>query len=339
MKKIDLTDKRVLISRTDSIGDVMLTLPLCAWIKEQFPSATVLFLGKNYTTPVLNCFSAIDEVYDWHELSNVPSSEKIERFKSLKADCIIHVFPNKDVATIAKKAGVAIRVGTSHRSYHLLTCNYRLNFTRKRSELHESQLNFELLRPFGLTELPELIKLQGYTKLFHAPLVELPEQLEHTIQKHPSYYILHPKSQGSALEWPIEKYILLAEKLTMKGHLVLFTGTESEGSQFRKLLPKSDLIIDTTGTISLDQLIKLLSKARGIVACSTGPLHLGGFLGITSVGLFSSRKPIHPGRWRPLGPNSLALVADENCIKCQKKENCKCIETIEVEAVLSAVIE
>ena len=62
---IDLTNKRIIISRTDSIGDVMLTLPLCAWIKEKFPSAHLIFLGNSYTHPVINCFQPIDQFADW----------------------------------------------------------------------------------------------------------------------------------------------------------------------------------------------------------------------------------------------------------------------------------
>jgi hypothetical protein len=38
--------KTFLVSRTDAIGDVVLTLPLCGWIKEACPGARVIFLGR-----------------------------------------------------------------------------------------------------------------------------------------------------------------------------------------------------------------------------------------------------------------------------------------------------
>jgi ADP-heptose:LPS heptosyltransferase len=37
---------RIIISRTDSIGDVILTLPLCVWLKKQFPQTELIFLGQ-----------------------------------------------------------------------------------------------------------------------------------------------------------------------------------------------------------------------------------------------------------------------------------------------------
>lgn len=40
---------------------------------------------------------------DWKFIENLPTSQRSEALKELKADAIIHVFPNKDIATLAKK--------------------------------------------------------------------------------------------------------------------------------------------------------------------------------------------------------------------------------------------
>lgn len=336
-KLIDLTDKRVLISRTDSIGDVLLTLPICTWIKENFPSAQIIFLGKGYTLPIIDSFKSVDESVDWNEFKAVPLVDRIEKFRAIRADVIIHVFPHKEIASLAKKVKIPTRVGTSHRAYHLLTCNVRLNFTRKRSEFHEAQLNHELLRPFGLKELPSLVELEKSTREFQPKTVEIPSEIEHFIQKHPNFTVLHPKSQGSAVEWPIEKYVALAKKLANQNQAVIFTGTNPEGAQFRGHIPTHDLIIDTTGKLSLDQLIALISRSKHIVACSTGPLHIGGFVGTQAVGLYSPKRPIHPGRWQPIGQQTIALVNDEECEGCKANKACDCIAKIDVEKVLEAM--
>ena len=128
--------KRILISRTDSIGDVALTLPICQALKNKYPDAEIIFIGKNYTRPVVSCFEAIDAFWDIDELLNQPLATQLQQ---LKADCIIHVFPNKKLAFLAKKAKIPMRIGTSHRVFHLFTCNERPSFTRKNSSLHESQ--------------------------------------------------------------------------------------------------------------------------------------------------------------------------------------------------------
>jgi ADP-heptose:LPS heptosyltransferase len=322
--------KRILISRTDSIGDVALTLPMCQALRNKFPEAEIIFIGKNYTRPVVACFTAIDDFWDIDELFNQPITSQLEQ---LQADCIIHVFPNKKLAFLAKKAKIPMRIGTSHRVFHLFTCNERPNFTRKNSTLHESQLNFHLLAPLGITEIPSYEDIQKFVQFQVIP-AELPTW---TPSSKDDVIILHPKSKGSALEWPLEKYMDLASQLAHSGKTVCFTGTEQEGMQFRHLVPVHDRIIDTTGKLSLEQLIYFISQSNALVACSTGPYHIAGLSGIHAIGLFSMRRPIDPGRWRAIGPKAEYLVFDQSCQSCKKGTHCTCIENIEVSTVIELI--
>ena len=98
------TPERIIISRTDSIGDVVLTLPLAGLLKSKFPQLHILFLAKNYTRDVVELSAAVDEFVSWDEISQLPSeAEKVEKFKNLQADTIIHVFPGKKLRHLQKK--------------------------------------------------------------------------------------------------------------------------------------------------------------------------------------------------------------------------------------------
>lgn len=301
--KLEMAPKNILISRTDSIGDVVLTLPICAWLKQQFPACRIIFLGNTYTRPILECFPVIDEIIEWKQLENLPINEQIQLIKALNIDTCIHVFPRKEIAKLMKKAGVPHRIGTSHRLFHWLTCNIRPNFTRKDSDLHESQLNFKLLEPLGMNTVPSLDEIRDLLSEFKAKEQMLPIQLPEGKK-----VILHPKSQGSALEWPIEKHIQLAQQLADNGQTVYFTGTQKEGDLFRDRLPKHTNIQDVSGKFSLSEFITFISKCDAIVACSTGPLHIGAVLGLKAIGIFSQTRPIHPGRWQPIGENVAVLT-------------------------------
>lgn len=334
-KHIDLTGKSILISRTDSIGDVVLTLPLCIWIKATFPDCKLLFLGNSYTKPVLSCLPEIDEILCWDEFEALPPAMREEKLKALNIDVCLHVFPKKEIAALVKKVKIEQRIGTSHRAFHLLTCNVRLNFTRKNSALHEAQLNFNLCKPFGLEVIPALDELStSLNKAFQAPAEILPAEFASL----KGAIILHPKSQGSAVEWPVEKYIALANSLIEHGETVVFSGTEKEGLLFRSQIPQHPRCIDLTGRVNLSQFIAFIAQSKALVACSTGPYHLAGILGIHAIGLFSPRKPIHPGRWKALGPLSKALEFDPNCQLCSKGKPCSCSEKITVEKVLETLM-
>lgn len=328
-KANSLDNKTIVISRTDSIGDVILTLPLCAWIKEKYPSAKLIFLGKKYTQPILECFQAIDEIQFWDEIEDQPEQGIVSTLKSWKVDVFVHVFPNKRIAKLAKKAKIPIRIGTSHRAYHLLTCNVRPNFTRKKSDLHESQLNFKLLSRYGLEKVPELDQIDKWVSSFKTKST-LPEEIENLLKTDRKKFILHPKSQGSAVEWPIEKYIELAVKLVDRYYRVYFSGTEKEGKLFRAQLPQNIDIIDISGKMKLDEFIYFIDHTDGLVACSTGPLHIAAILGKKAIGLYTNIRPMHPGRWKPIGSNAEVITTQKELPSPEEE-----IRSIEVETVLT----
>ncbi len=301
---------KIVISRTDSIGDVVLTLPMAGEIKKHFPATKIVFLGNTYTRAVIECCEHVDEVWEWAQLNALSETEQVNWLKQQMVNLFIHVFPNKVIARLAKKAGIPHRVGTSHRAYHWMTCNHRPNFTRKNSDLHEAQLNMKLLAPMGiepLLHMHELTVLAGFTKLPTLPL-----KFEELLSSQKKNVILHCKSKGSAVEWGVEKFIQLAQQLNADFYEVFFTGTEAEATFFRHLLPAQPNIHDLSGKMSLTELIAFIAAADVLVAASTGPLHIAGAADINTIGLFSSVRPIHAGRWQPLGSNTQLLIDKKN---------------------------
>ena len=238
--------KTVIISRTDSIGDVVLTLPVAGFIKQHWPQSRIVFLGAEYTHSIVDCCPDVDQFLSWTALKDKSLDEQIRVFKDLNADTILHVFPNKAVARIAKKAGIANRVGTSHRIFHWTTCNRLVNFSRKNSDLHESQLNLMLLKPFIDSLNPTLA--QTAEKLhFTAP--QLSPELAQMIDTQRFSLILHPKSKGSAMEWGVENFARLIELLPEERFQIFISGTQAEGDLVRHSLtePYQDRITDITG--------------------------------------------------------------------------------------------
>lgn len=322
--------KRILISRTDAIGDVCLTLPVCEALKAAYPQAELTYLCRSYTHAVVACFEPIDQVLLLDELQQLDDQA---RNKVLgQYDVVLHLFPNRVVAKWCKQALIPLRIGTAHRFFHLFTCNSRPRFSRKRSELHESQLNFKLLAPLGLTRVPSIEELNA-TLHFKAP--QLPSAL--AARDWSQAVLLHPKSNGSGVEYPLERYIELALVLHAKGYQVYFTGTEAEGQLFRAQLAQHPDIMDVSGQWDLTTFIGVISKAKALVACSTGPYHLAGLSGIRAVGLFASRKPIHPGRWAALGKGASALVFDPNCQDCTEGRACSCVAKISIDQITDAL--
>lgn len=292
----------IILSRTDSIGDVMLTLPLAGILKQHYPGARILFLGRTYTAPVLHCCTHVDRVLTLEELQH----EGVTMLRRTKADAVVHVFPDEQVAWKARAAGIPHRIGTSHRWWHWLTANERVSFSRKNSDLHESQLNTLLLRPFGINRSWTLDELAALTGFVPPPPDDTVRALLRPGRKH---VILHAGSQGSAVEWGSDRFTELIRLLHPAHFQVLITGTGNEAAALRAGLPM-DLphVTDAIGRLDLRQLIALIAASDALVAASTGPLHIAAACGIRTIGLYAQQRPIHPGRWAPIGKDAIALT-------------------------------
>ena len=68
--------KKIIISRTDSIGDVILTLPVAGVLKKTYPQAEIVFLGKKYTRDIVESSDNIDLFLDWDDLQKKEKSEQ-----------------------------------------------------------------------------------------------------------------------------------------------------------------------------------------------------------------------------------------------------------------------
>jgi heptosyltransferase III len=245
-------------------------------------------------------------------------------------------FPDKNVAKTALRAGIPIRIGTSHRLYHWLYCNKLPSFSRKNSELHEAQLNLKLLKPFGIDTI------QTVEQLSQLPLFnKIPEPDEMTrslIDYNRINVIFHPHSKGSAREWPIDHYIELCNLLSHDTYHIIFCGTQSEAQLYKPFLKKIHRpFSDAGGTLSLSQYISLISKCQALVAASTGPLHIAAATGIHAFGIYPPIRPMHAGRWAPLGKHIHILTKENSCSLCRKSTHCQCMEDILPEMVKSEI--
>jgi heptosyltransferase III len=320
--------KKIIISRTDNLGDVILTIPMAGIIKSIYKDAEIFFIGKNYTKPVISSSIYIDHFIDREAII-----KDHQILNNIQADAIVFIYPDKAIAKAAFNAKVPLRIGTSHRFFHWIYCNKLVNFSRKNSNLHEIELNQKLLKPMGIGVLKKesLENLYGMTRI-----ESLNTDFLSLIRKDKFNLILHPKSKGSAREWPLSNYLGLIKILPTKDFEIFITGTQNEGNLVKENLPEiynQDNVNDLSGKFSLGQLIGFINAADGLVACSTGPLHIAAALGKFTCGIYPPIKPMHPGRWAPVGKKAKHLVLEKVCNECRNSNKCSCIEAITVKQV------
>lgn len=330
---MSLDHAHVLICRTDNIGDVVLTLPIAGYLKRLYPAIRIGFVCRGYAAPLVRHCSAIDYVIEVEQLDR-----PAHQLAHSGVDTIIFSKPDKTLAAAAKKARIPNRVGTSHRLFHWLYCNKLAHFSRVKSPLHEAQLNFELLRPLGLHFIPALDEIPALYQLNAPPYAErirLPHDEFHLI--------IHPKSNGNGREWPLAHYTALAHLLQAQQNIKLWvTGSENEGKWLEQNaadLLRMPNVTSVCGRFALDELAAFINTANGLIASGTGPLHMAAALGKPTLGLFPPMKPIHPGRWAPLGTHAQVLCEAKTCSGCKDAATCVCMQNITPAQVADAVLQ
>jgi ADP-heptose:LPS heptosyltransferase len=319
---------RVLVCRTDNIGDVVLTLPLAGYLKQINPAVQVDFLVRAYAAQVVRQCRFVDNVRTLEE-----QDDPQRMFVDGAYDTVIFAYPSRRLAKAARRARVANRVGTSHRLFHLLTCNRLAHFS-----LHEAQLYFELLKPLGINHVPALAEIPALYGLTAPRLAEadaLAAQAQFNL-------ILHPKSNGNGREWPLLRYQELARLLQGEAGVCLWvTGSGAEGELLAREAPgllAMPNVRNLAGRFDLAGLMALIGVADCLVASGTGPLHMAAALGQPVIGLFPPIKPIDPARWGAVGAQARSLCAPERCATCTGVDACTCMDAISAAEVASAVL-
>jgi heptosyltransferase III len=302
-------------------------------IKKDYPDCKIFFLGRSYTKEIIGLSEFVDEFINYDEIEKLDLKTQIELLRNYQVDIFIHIFPNANIANLVKAAGIPLRVGTTNRLFHWMSCNKLIKLSRKNSPLHEAQLNLKLLSFLNINVEVDINNLHTYYGFKNIPTLK--EEYQNWLDKNKFNLILHPKSKGSAKEWGLSNFEKLIKLLPQEKYKLFISGTEQDGKLMQEFLSKQPNVTDLTGKLSLNQFIAFINASNGLVAASTGPLHIAAALNKVAIGLFSPKRPIHPGRWKPLGEKAYALVKDENCEKCKQKKNCDCITQISPEEILA----
>jgi ADP-heptose:LPS heptosyltransferase/O-antigen ligase len=329
------TPRRILITRTDNIGDVVLTLPLAGYLKQVYPKAEIVFLCRRYAAAVVAQCRHVDQVLTLEELGD----DLVDGLRLTGCDTVLFAFPRRHLAKAARRAGIPRRIGSTRRIYHWFSCNRLVNVTSKEATpLHESQLSFKLLLPLGINYVPPLEEMW---RLYGLDTPRHPDA--DAILAGPGFkLVLHPKSNGNGREWPLEHYTTLAGMLgAVEGVRVLVTGSSAEGEllaqQAAPLLALPN-VENLCGKLDLAGFTALVANCDGLIASGTGPLHLAAALGRPVVGLFPPLRPIDPTRWAAVGPFARNLVTTQPCGHCADPARCTCMLAIRPEQVFDIVL-
>ncbi len=328
--------KKILIIRTDRIGDLVLTIPLAGIIKKRFPSSEVHFLIADYTLPLLKNHPDIESLIIYTK----NSGELLNKIKDRNFDVAILVHPTFELARLIYNSKIPIRISTGYRWYSFLFTD-KVYEHRKHGEKHELELNVNLLKPLGINETVTKKSVSFNIQRELKAIQKVDTTLAETsFDNKKQTVIIHPGSRGSAIDLPETKFAelinLLARELSIN---IILTGSKDE-TKLCERLSSGNNAINLAGKFNLSELIALIGKADVLIANSTGPIHIAAALGKYCVGFYPPVPALSAKRWSPYTEKATLFIPNVACKnQCTKKEclTLKCMENIDVKEVATTI--
>lgn len=222
-----IESKNILVIRLRSIGDVVLTLPALSVLRDNFPQAKITFLTSLENAPLLRGFSQVHETIalDRDALRGLNLLRiggglfrLVRQLRAGKFSLCVDLQSNGESGWLARLTGAPERWGVVDKP------GRRWAFTRSAAcdlRVHAAERHLQLLEFCGC-------KISGSANYFILPADALEMargflSSQNIAAEQPMMYV-QPFTSSPHKNWPLEKYLSLAELWRARGWQVVFGG-------------------------------------------------------------------------------------------------------------------
>ncbi|MCX7893672.1 MAG: glycosyltransferase family 9 protein [Burkholderiales bacterium] len=310
--------RKILVIRRDNIGDLVLTTPLFAALRERLPDAQIDVLTNSYAEPVLFGNPDVDNVYVYtkaHHRGEGVSRLRVylQRFRvtrELRRERYDAILLARSLAiprlvARARRIGASEIVGVLAPGDHLARKLTHAIAWDPSPDVHEVVRSFRTAEHFGIAGPP------GPLRLFpqEAEVREARERLAPVLGLGKRLVAVNLSSRKVRQRWPAESFARFMRELAAREG-VAFMLVWSPGDAANPRHPGDDakarevmarlegVPCAAYATAELRQLIAGLSLASAIVTSDGGAMHLGAGVGLPVLAFFGNSSV---ASWRPWG--------------------------------------
>jgi heptosyltransferase-2 len=336
--------KRILIVRTDRVGDTTYITPAIRELKKTFPDSFIATLTQPHTSKIFINNPYVDLILT-DNLKKESFWKIVKEIRKHKFTHALLMFPTERAAYQLFFAGIPYRVGIGHIFYEVITFMKSVSRNKYIPLRHEADYCMDLARKIGV--VTDNINLEIFVSEKEKEEALNLLQSKGVSPNHKKIFI-HTGSLGSGPNWSESKYFSLTKKLVKlfenQSIKLIFTAREMTNNFIDNLktISPEKIVIIKDEIDDLRDMIKVISLADIFLASSTGPLHLADALGIKCVGIFCRRKVSSAKHHGVLNKVSINLeVSEQNCRKfCSQDQNTCGIEYgISKEEVINSILK
>ncbi|MFZ5520792.1 MAG: glycosyltransferase family 9 protein [Pseudomonadota bacterium] len=350
--------RRILFVRLDNLGDVLMSSPAMAAVRQQRPDAHLALLCGGAGAAALPHLPMLDEaiLYDapWVQGSQPRDNDGsidrrlVRRLMQGRFDaaivftvCTQSALP---AALLLRQADIPLRLAHSRENpYDLLSDWLREPDAIAPGMRHEVQRQMDLVAAAGLSPMqpagPLVFAVHDADR--RAAAAKLAQAGSRPDQP---YVVLHPGATASSRRYPLAGYAAAVARLQQAGVQVVAVAGGSEGALVAELQASvaaqgGQPLPALVGALSLGELGALIKDAALLIGNNSAPAHLAAAVGTPVVVLYALTNPQHT----PWQVPSRVLFHEVPCRDCLRSTcpmgHHDCLRQVPPQAVAQAALD
>jgi heptosyltransferase-2 len=338
----------ILIIAPNWIGDAVMTQPLLASLKTQYPNSKIDVLASTWVAPIYRACSEVNQVIEAkfeHQQLQWSLRKQLAKELSGKNYQACFVLPNSlKSALIPWLANIPFRIGY-------------------RGELRYGLINMALDNPSKIDRPPmvqhylalsgilseQKIDLSNHDLIPKLNVSDAAKQSVNTQFNNDNIqpgdiYVLCPGAEfGATKRWPSSHFAQLAQKIigSSPSNQVILLGGKGDQVLAQEICvaaKENRRIHNWCGKTSLDEAIALIGMSKAVISNDSGLMHIAAALKTPQIAIFGSSDPAHTP---PLSEKAKVIWLHLPCSPCHKREcplgHLKCLNDILPEQVFATL--
>jgi lipopolysaccharide heptosyltransferase III len=304
----------VLLIQLKRIGDLIVTTPAIAAVREKFPDAKITVAISD------ECAGLVPALPDIHQAAIMRRGlSDLGRYMSILRErfdvCVDFTRSDRSAAlTFLSRAQTRIVSYRVKRRSPWRRKAYNEFVEHRMRDMHTVDYHLSLLEPLGITNASTELRLRLPNEAH-----ERAREVRQRAKIDNDFAIFHPGSARAEKFWEPERWAETIEHARTRWNLdCVLTGGTSRMEQRHLARIESHLprpnesaiggsIVDLSGKTELLALAALIAQARVLVTVDSAPLHLAAAMKTPQVILFGPTNPFH---WRPRHSPAIILQGD-----------------------------
>lgn len=284
----------ILLIQLKRIGDLVLTTPAIAAVREKFPRAGISLVVSAGTRELLPAIPGVDRTLI--AKGRITSAAHWLTVARRRYEYCLDFTRNDRSAflTLLSRATKRITADHTRQREKLRSLSYNELVPIPIRLMHTVDYHLGLLAPLGIADAPQSLNLRLPTSAH--------QKTESVLAKasiNREFLVVHPGSARAEKFWEPERWAEAIDFAAERQLACVLTGGMSplEQTHIAEIKRRARArFVDLSGRIDLLTLAALIEKARLLATVDSAPMHLAAAMKTPQVVLFGPTNPLH---WRP----------------------------------------